>query len=899
MKLLSLRIEQFRQFRTPIEISGLNAGINLFVGPNESGKSTLANAIRAAFFERHKSNTVEDFRPWGDSSASPTVELSFEWNHERWHLQKRFLKTKRCDLAVNQATYSGDEAEEKLAALLGFQLPTRGSSKTEHWGIPGLLWIEQGSGQEVHTAVRNASNHLKSALGDALGEIASSSGDALLQRFEKERATLLTTTGRPTKEYLAAIEERDRIVAELAVLDDKITLWHEQVDRLNELNQQRREDAERPWETLRKQANEIQLQLNKVENLRHTLQREQKELEANLAREQTCSQQLTQIEERRNSLSQREKARDQATLKLLQLRENLPVITQQLKNTQRDYYNAKLTLQNARQAEQQAQLANELAILKRQSEETRNALNESHSLHSELFNKRTQYSQIKINAESVKKLRVLYQNRREIEITQKSIATRIRYSLNPGKAIAIGNEILHDQGERHVSAATELTIEGIGRISIEPGGKDLAEQNRQLAVLQEEIQNLQTRLQTTSLEEAEHRADQSRALENEIRLQETLLRKLAPQGIEALQQHHQSLEQQTQALSTRITELSNAKGDASTSEASGDHSPPMIGVSEAESYFESANNQLKAAEQTDTQFSQQIGLAQQAMEAAQQEWQRLHNDLHSAAKMQEEQNLQQRVIELRTARRTLEASILQYQQKIEAERPDILQQDIARFTQSATVLEQAARTREHEHTRLQASLEVLGAQGLEEERANLHQKLEFTTRRHKELERKANALSLLIRLLQEKRQKLTRQLQAPLQRHIQHYLQLLFPQAELRIDEDLLPQQLSRTTHRGEEHSDFDQLSFGAREQMALISRLAYADLLKAANHPTLIILDDALVHSDKHRLQQMKRVLFDAAQRHQILLFSCHPENWQDLGVAPREMNKLLQAASGQFGRI
>ena len=29
-----------------------------------------------------------------------------------------------------------------------------------------------------------------------------------------------------------------------------------------------------------------------------------------------------------------------------------------------------------------------------------------------------------------------------------------------------------------------------------------------------------------------------------------------------------------------------------------------------------------------------------------------------------------------------------------------------------------------------------------------------------------------------------------------------------------------------------------------------------------------------------MKRVQFDAAQRHQLLLFTCHPANWRDIGV-------------------
>jgi uncharacterized protein YhaN len=69
---------------------------------------------------------------------------------------------------------------------------------------------------------------------------------------------------------------------------------------------------------------------------------------------------------------------------------------------------------------------------------------------------------------------------------------------------------------------------------------------------------------------------------------------------------------------------------------------------------------------------------------------------------------------------------------------------------------------------------------------------------------------------------------------------------------------------------------------MGVISRLAYADLLKEGGRPTLIIMDDALVHSDPERLEQMQRVVFDASQRHQILVFTCHPTNWRSVGADP-----------------
>ncbi|MBK9573062.1 MAG: hypothetical protein IPO43_10160 [Rhodoferax sp.] len=113
-------------------------------------------AIRAAFFERHRSTSVDDLLPWGEPSASPTVELDFEVGTETLHLRKAFLNKKRCELKVGATQYDGEDAEHYLAELLGFEFPGRGASKPDHWGIPGLLWIEQGTGQDIAESVGNA-----------------------------------------------------------------------------------------------------------------------------------------------------------------------------------------------------------------------------------------------------------------------------------------------------------------------------------------------------------------------------------------------------------------------------------------------------------------------------------------------------------------------------------------------------------------------------------------------------------------------------------------------------------------------------------------------------------------------------------------------------------------------
>ena len=311
--------------------------------------------------------------------------------------------------------------------------------------------------------------------------------------------------------------------------------------------------------------------------------------------------------------------------------------------------------------------------------------------------------------------------------------------------------------------------------------------------------------------------------------------------------------------------------------------------SRAEAQQESAAEALAGAQAANQTLKSELLLAEQALNRARQEWERLSNELQAPDRKQREKQAGEQLAELRTNERRLSDQLAEREAQIKQANPDALKQDVQRLTKSADAAEKQEESRRFELIQLQARLESAGAEGLEEQSAELKVELDRATRRKRELERHANALDFLLARLTEHRLELTRQLQAPLQKHLNHYLQLLFPEASLNVDENLIPEVLVRQGHGGEERGQFNELSFGAREQMALISRLAYADLLQEANKPTLIILDDALVHSDAERLKAMKRVLYDAAQRHQILLFTCHPDNWRDLGVVARDVDGLM----------
>ena len=449
----------------------------------------------------------------------------------------------------------------------------------------------------------------------------------------------------------------------------------------------------------------------------------------------------------------------------------------------------------------------------------------------------------------------------------------------PG-AVTLAGEPLHGQGERLLLEPAEIVLGPLGSLRILPGGDDIADLVRKRQGLEDDRASLLSVLGVASLAAADARHEHCRELDGAIRRDESVLESLAPEGLEALAGRRQLKEARREELARLIAALPEPQQGG-------------LSVSRAEAQLDGAGESLTAAAAAEAGFRSALLLATQALESARSEWSRLDGELQGADRRQHEKLAAEQLLELRANENRLEQALRERQKQIDLANPGVLRQDVERFTRSADAAEKAAEQRRLELERLKASLEALGAEGLEERSAELDVELARAVRRKDELGRRAGALDLLLVRLTDHRLQLTRQLQAPLQRHLNRYLQLLFPEASLSVDEALVPEILVRQGLDGEERGRFAELSFGAREQMGLISRLAYADLLREAGRPTLIILDDALVHSDVERLGNMKRVLFDAAQRHQILLFSCHPDSWRDLGVAPRDVAGLGMPAA------
>ncbi|MCA9611475.1 MAG: hypothetical protein KC586_01830, partial [Myxococcales bacterium] len=90
------------------------------------------------------------------------------------------------------------------------------------------------------------------------------------------------------------------------------------------------------------------------------------------------------------------------------------------------------------------------------------------------------------------------------------------------------------------------------------------------------------------------------------------------------------------------------------------------------------------------------------------------------------------------------------------------------------------------------------------------------------------------------------------------------------------------------------QLSVGTREQIALLLRLAVAEILQLP-----LVLDDHLTHTDPARARWFRDTLRAAAHDTQILVLTCHPDVYLDDADRPSGERTYLDRAAGLLRAI
>src|SRR5437660_1648286 len=207
----------------------LEPQLNVFVGPNETGKSTLMAFIRSMLFGFEKRGSPKRYEPVNGGSHGGWVDLV------RGGTQLRIERKPGRHARGTVAVYAGDTAsdESALERLLG------GTTKTLYHNVFafGLEELEQfhtlqeseiathisgaglGIGASRWTAVQKDLEARQGALFLARGQ--NSTINVAFKELESVRDDLDRTEHQP-QDYLAAHEARTRLAVELSGLEEKV-----------------------------------------------------------------------------------------------------------------------------------------------------------------------------------------------------------------------------------------------------------------------------------------------------------------------------------------------------------------------------------------------------------------------------------------------------------------------------------------------------------------------------------------------------------------------------------------------------------------------------------------------------------------------------------------------------
>ena len=868
-----IAVDGFRKFRAPFAVEGLTEGLNIVIEPNETGKSTLLEALRAAFFVRHntRNQLAQSYAPYGEAVA-PEIKVGFEVDGAPWSITKRFLRSPALEITSPQGRAQGDDAEARLNALLGSVRDTSRGGDVSTYGALGLLWVAQTEALAVASPGQIVRDTIASTLEAEVGSIMG--GEAyrrVRQRVDaqfnlywsptgqkrgrqneaRERAEAAETAAREANERLAALE---RSFAELDAARGRLKIIQREI--ADDTDVQTRKDLVGSLEIARA-----------AEQILSTRKAEQEAATAKLKG-------LEDLKERHETAVV---ARETAATALTSARGSRAAVAEALASARDKAAAARADLEASRTERQAARAALVVGEQKLRQNRRQAATAAARRRHDELLELEQQYRDAKtlaataIGQDSIAEFEA---NDRAVGQAQAVVATgatRLTLSGSTDGIIIDGEPM--KAGERTLAREARITIGGAELIVSPPPAAASAEETLTSALRKRKA--ALDELGIADLAAARARNEAARDAAAELRTIAARIEAVTPAD-EIIQ-----LAAGAEALKLLVTELQDELGDGDAA------LPDIAGLTQA----------LDAA---DTKLARAEGTHDSAIEALRRvEGEDAPLATLEAGAVSDQANAVSvvEVIEARPEWATIEAALARAREtaaeaavKLDDATRDASAHNVAAIKRRIDIIDARVRTTAETRTkletdiaRLEGTIESEGGLGLAGRAAAAQDEKEAADAALQRVTEEADTLKLLRETLETARNETSAKFVGPVAKRAKRYIAQLLPDCDLTFSDDLTLE----TVVRGGVDENCATLSRGTQEQLAVLTRIAFADLLLEQGKPVSLILDDPLVYSDDGRLDTMIEILTEAATRMQIILLTCRDRAFRHVPG-----NRLVMAA-------
>ena len=876
MRLLRLTLRNVRgvEDRTlAFTEEGATTGVVVVEGPNEAGKSTLGDALDVLLTYKDRS-THADVRSLKtvDRDEPPEVEVELEVGEHRLTYFKRFVKRPATELTITaprRETLQGDQAHDRVLAILDASLDV---------GLWRSLRLRQGQGLEQ--AGPGGSSGLATALaghGDA-----SAIGDrelAILERVREEYLRYFTDKGAPKKPLREAEHRVTDLTERLAGLDRRRTELQEDVataDRLvRDLPELREQVVEA--ETRAKEHADALAEVRALTDRVAACERAEEAAGMRLAhlRERHQARQrlvgeLTDAEEQRAGLAQQLADAEQAQRIAA---ERWETARARLADAQERQRRARTERQAAQRDLDHLHDRAALATLEARAGQVTDARDRLRDAEAEAAG-------ITIDDDLLDTLRTAHADLTRAQVALDAASPQVRFTAaRPVTLSSDGQSTDLDAGASgdwtvHGTLALQVGDAGALEVTAGTGTEDAAEVHRTASARLRDLLE-EAAVADLAAAEAAHRRrrDALQTAEQARRERDTALGGMSAEELDAevdrLRRQVDAARRAREATTPLPADTDDARAalDAATEQ----ERQADAAIAEPEEAVELARAELDR--------QRELGIEQRTRaDGADQRAETLCSELDAARQQASDDTL---AAEVETAQREHDTALGELDEARRAladADPDV----VISLAENAEQVAEDARARaaeaEQQLRETRVRIAALGGDGLWEQREELATELTHARATLDGLERRAAAARTLYETLERHRAEARERYAAPLRTQLLAYGRMLFgSDFDVELDEDL---KVARRYLDGA-WLEVGALSVGAREQLALLGRLACATLL--GDQGGLLLFDDALGNSDPERLEALGAVLRLAGEHSQVVVLTCYPDRYRHVGGATR----------------
>ena len=892
MRLISATIRSYRLHRETTVI--FDRQRTLIGGPNEAGKSTLAEAVHRALFFKARGNTREHkLMKSSIHQGTPEVELSFEAGSGIYQLKKRFGASGETTLIPPRGSaMTGEAAEAELACVLGVDACANTKMTLGQWAH---LWVWQGDSRGDPTPHANLQR-------DSLLQRLQTLGGAAAMQSDRDGRTAaavafaweeIFTAGGKVKAssplFLAEAAFKEADDAETAAreraesLVDSATSFSEAEARLAQLARGAIDLTSQQKEAL---SRESQIRQHRAGEANQTAASQ-----AACARRQALEQQEAQLAAIRRGLTDLEAELAPLDCATATLSQQAAAAQEQAVTAAREHGIASEAAALARQRQdlakawlQQHESASRLATLMQRAAQVAEHQAETEKVRLELA------ALPPVDEAALASLQKLDAARHAAESALTAMAAGVEF-LGGNATVRLGGTELAPGGSMILTEDSELTVGDSCRLRIRPGGGTglAAARGREQQATRQCLADL-GQAGVGSVGEAVLAAARRTAFAARLMAGQSALKSLQSTALPGLvaeaQAEHATAVADTTRRATALGSAAAAADPGTTETARTALRELVRECGEAENSVAHANARSEAAQRNAAAQAEALVKHRDSLRERQQRHTGLlaQRDLLLTNHGSDADRMAAlvRAVEEQT---TLAGALATIRQVLESLQPEQNERTLDRLQRSLGLIQQqrseAAMQRAVAADRLKSDGSHDPAETFAMATARAVTAQESVAR----LRRQAAARQLLHATFTAEQAALAERFTQPLADRISGYLECLFgpgSRAEVVVVDQAFDGLKIQRPGRAGGSIPFDSLSGGTQEQCAAAVRLAMAEVLAADHDGTLpVLFDDAFAYSDGARLGPLQNMLDLAASRGlQVILLTHQTSAYTALGA-------------------